>query len=286
MKSIGFTSWNKKNIFDMHIGGPSYIHNQSRKNVDDLLRQKQSIQSAFAKQSDQQKLEYQTHLEVAAVDVIRYLLTQGLSFRGHREDESFINRGNFIELVKWYTERCKDVGDALKRSPKNNQLSSPYIQKDIIIACKWEQLNVLLVEDLNDNYFSILVDESRDVSCKEQIAIVLRYFDRRGRCDKVQELLLLVSDILNMVGASFKLRDELRESQEEEIEEVLRKDELETCRGLNQELGLTRAGDIQWGSHYKSFNNFILMFGPIIDVLDALTVNAHFEKKCNAKEYL
>nr|XP_009767510.1 PREDICTED: uncharacterized protein LOC104218667 [Nicotiana sylvestris]XP_016484799.1 PREDICTED: uncharacterized protein LOC107805304 [Nicotiana tabacum] len=223
MKSIGFTSWNKKNIFDMHIGGPSYIHNQSRKNVDDLLRQKQSIQSAFAKQSDQQKLEYQTHLEVAAVDVIRYLLTQGLSFRGHREDESFINREGEV----WF-------------------IGIGHVRGTAILSLKNEIIG----------------------------------------CDKVQELLLLVSDILNMVGASFKLRDELRESQEEEIEEVLRKDELETCRGLNQELGLTRAGDIQWGSHYKSFNNFILMFGPIIDVLDALTVNAHFEKKCNAKEYL
>ncbi|XP_019231737.1 PREDICTED: zinc finger MYM-type protein 1-like [Nicotiana attenuata] len=106
------------------------------------------------------------------------------------------------------------------------------------------------------------------------------------RCNEVQELLLLVSDILNMVGASFKRRDELRESQAEEIEEALRKGELETGKGLNQELGLARAGDTQWGSHYKSFNNFILMFGSIIDVLDAIAVNAHFEEKCKAKGYL
>ncbi|XP_019262436.1 PREDICTED: zinc finger MYM-type protein 1-like [Nicotiana attenuata] len=66
------------------------------------------------------------------------------------------------------------------------------------------------------------------------------------RCDEVQELLLVVSDILNMVGSSFKRRDELRESQAEEIEEALRKGELETGRGLNQELGLARAGDTRW----------------------------------------
>nr|XP_016442918.1 PREDICTED: uncharacterized protein LOC107768311 [Nicotiana tabacum] len=103
------------------------------------------------------------------------------------------------------------------------------------------------------------------------------------KCDDVQEPLLVVSDILNMVGSSFKHRDKLRESQADEIEEALRKGELETGRGLNQELGLARAGDTRWGSHYKSFNNFILMFGPITDVLDAIVVNARFEEKCKAK---
>ncbi|XP_075101143.1 uncharacterized protein LOC107768311 [Nicotiana tabacum] len=176
------------------------------------------------------------------------------------------------------------------------------------------------------------IDESRDVSCKEKMVIVLWYVDRRGsvmvrfigivhvcettalslkneivgllsqyslspssihgqyyngaisrKCDDVQEPLLVVSDILNMVGSSFKHRDKLRESQADEIEEALRKGELETGRGLNQELGLARAGDTRWGSHYKSFNNFILMFGPITDVLDAIVVNARFEEKCKAK---
>ncbi|XP_009771999.1 uncharacterized protein LOC107767947 [Nicotiana tabacum] len=229
-----------------------------------------------------------------------------------------------------------------------------------------------IIEDLNGDYFSIVVDESRDVSCKEQMAIVLCYVDRRGsvmerfigivhvrdtaasslkneitgllarhslspfhirgqcydgasnmqgyinglkilmqreskgaysihyfvhqlqltlvaisrRCDEVQELLLLVFDILNMVGAFFKRRDELRESQVEEIGETLRKSELETGRVLTQELGLARAGDTRWGSHYKSFNNFILMFGRIMDVLDAIVVNARFEEKCMAKGHV
>ncbi|XP_059298061.1 uncharacterized protein LOC132050704 [Lycium ferocissimum] len=311
--SIGFTSWNKKKSFNEHIGGPNSVHNQSRRNDEDLMRQKQSIQTVLAKQSDQQKLEYRTRLE-AAIDVIRYLLNQGLSFRGHREDESSFNKGNYIELLKWYTKRCDNIADAFKKAPKNNQLTSPYIQRDIITACKMETVKYI-IKDLNDDYFSILVDESRDVSCKEQMAIVLRYVDRRGsvmerfigivhvrdtsalslrneivgllaqhslspsyirgqcydgasnmqgdlnglkiliqkeskgahsihcfahqlqltlvaisrRCDEVQELLLLVSDILNMVGASFKRRDELRESQAKEIEEALRKGELETA---------------------------------------------------------
>ncbi|XP_049393133.1 receptor-like protein 9DC1 [Solanum stenotomum] len=63
--------------------------------------------------------------------------------------------------------------------------------------------------------------------------------------------------------------------------------ELTTGTGLHQELGLIRAGDTRWGSHYKSFSNFILMFGSIVDVLDALVVDAYStDEKAKATGYL
>uniref|UniRef100_A0A1S4C0S2 HAT C-terminal dimerisation domain-containing protein n=1 Tax=Nicotiana tabacum TaxID=4097 RepID=A0A1S4C0S2_TOBAC len=63
--------------------------------------------------------------------------------------------------------------------------------------------------------------------------------------------------------------------------------ELETGRGLNQELCLARAADTHWGSHYKSFKNFISMFGSIIDVLDTIVVDARtLEERAKAKGYL
>ncbi|XP_019244388.1 PREDICTED: uncharacterized protein LOC109224257 [Nicotiana attenuata] len=89
------------------------------------------------------------------------------------------------------------------------------------------------------------------------------------------ELVLLVSNILNVLGASFKRVDEFRDSQNEKFQEALDMDELKTGRGLNQKLGLVRAGDTRWGSHYKSFGNFICMFGSIVDVLDTLVEDAN-----------
>ncbi|XP_055826449.1 uncharacterized protein LOC129894860 [Solanum dulcamara] len=68
--------------------------------------------------------------------------------------------------------------------------------------------------------------------------------------------------------------DELRDSQKEIIKEALDMGELTTGRGLNQQLGLSRACDTRWGSHYKSFNNFIIMFGSILDVLESLALDA------------
>lgn len=38
----------------------------------------------------------------------------------------------------------------------------------------------VIMEDLDGDYFGILVDESKDISHKEQITLVLRYVDKKG----------------------------------------------------------------------------------------------------------
>ncbi|XP_015161270.1 zinc finger MYM-type protein 1-like [Solanum tuberosum] len=58
-------------------------------------------------------------------------------------------------------------------------MTSPIIQKDIVSACKIETIKAIL-EELNGAYFALLVDESFDISRKEQMATVLRYVDRMG----------------------------------------------------------------------------------------------------------
>ncbi|XP_049403662.1 uncharacterized protein LOC125867269 [Solanum stenotomum] len=68
--------------------------------------------------------------------------------------------------------------------------------------------------------------------------------------------------------------DDLRDSQKVVIQDALDMSELTTGRDLNQQLGLSRACDTRWGSHYKSFNNFILMFSSILEVLELLALDA------------
>ncbi|XP_019235754.1 PREDICTED: uncharacterized protein LOC109216080 [Nicotiana attenuata] len=107
------------------------------------------------------------------------------------------------------------------------------------------------------------------------------------KCLEVGELVLLVSNVLNVVGGSFKRMDDLRQSQAEKLQEALDMGEIDTGKGLNQELGLARAVDTRWGSHYKSFKNFINMFGSIIDVLDTIVVDARsLEERAKATGYL
>ena len=66
----------------------------------------------------------------------------------------------------------------LKNAPENHKLIAPHIQKDVINACAVETINVI-INDVKDELFSILVDESCDDSVKEQMTIVLRYADKK-----------------------------------------------------------------------------------------------------------
>jgi hypothetical protein len=59
----------------------------------------------------------------------------------------------------------------------------------------------------------------------------------------------------------------LRVAQAEELIDALELEEVETGRGLNQEMGLGRPCDTRWGSHYKTVMHVILMYPAIRRVL-------------------
>ncbi|CAL1403229.1 unnamed protein product [Linum trigynum] len=176
----GFNSWNK-NIgrLDTHVGGPNSPHNIASRNCEALMKQSQSIQVALYKQSNQAKKDYRICLE-ATVDCIIFLIRNGLALRGHDESDSSRNRGNFLELLDFHARGREAVQRVvLGNAPKNLQMTSPDIHKDIVHAIA-SQTTKKILKDIGDDFFAILVDESRDVSIKEQMAIVLRYVDGQG----------------------------------------------------------------------------------------------------------
>ncbi|XP_021760658.1 zinc finger MYM-type protein 1-like [Chenopodium quinoa] len=96
------------------------------------------------------------------------------------ESEDSSNIGNFLELLEWLAYNNDDVKQVvLTSAPGNNQMIAPSIQKDLINSCAKETTR-LLIEDLNGDYFGILADESSDVSQKEQMALCLRYVNKKG----------------------------------------------------------------------------------------------------------
>ncbi|XP_039015479.1 zinc finger MYM-type protein 1-like [Hibiscus syriacus] len=99
----------------------------------------------------------------------------GLVFRGHDKCDKSSNKGNFLEHLNWIAENNDDVGNVvLKNEPKNNQMIAPLIQKELINYWTKETTKAI-VEDLGKDYFGILIDESSDVSEKEQMALCVRY---------------------------------------------------------------------------------------------------------------
>ncbi|XP_057999338.1 uncharacterized protein LOC131178395 [Hevea brasiliensis] len=109
------------------------------------MNEQQHLRTFVNRQTDQAQNDYWMHLN-DSIDCVQFLLRQGLAFRGHDESNNSINKD---------------------------------IQKDIVNACATETINII-IRDLGEALFSILVDEAHDVSAKEQMAIIIRYVEKNG----------------------------------------------------------------------------------------------------------
>ena len=115
--SEGFSDWKKKERFNIHVGGPLSAHNQAWRKCEVLLNQKQHIETILSKQSKHVRSEYRIHLN-AFVDCVRFLLRQGIAFRGHDESENSSNQGNFLELLRFLADHNQDIkAVTLKNAP-------------------------------------------------------------------------------------------------------------------------------------------------------------------------
>ena len=66
----------------------------------------------------------------------------------------------------------------LQIAPKNCKLTHSDIQKDIVNAIAHETSKAI-IKDLYNRFFSILVDESHDISVKKQMSLVFRYVNKK-----------------------------------------------------------------------------------------------------------
>jgi hypothetical protein len=108
-------------------------------------------------------------------------LRQGLAFRGHDESEESLNRGNFLELLNWLAGNFEEVDKVvLKNAPQNCKMTCHEIQLELIKCCA-QQTTKLVIEELEGSHFAIVADESADVYQNEQLAVCLRYVDKKGR---------------------------------------------------------------------------------------------------------
>ena len=100
------------------------------------------------------------------MDCICFLQWQGLAFHGHDESKDSNTQGNFLELLRFLAKHNEEIDKAvLKNAPENHQMTSLDIQKEIANAAIVETINVI-IKDIGDSLFAIIVDESRNISTK------------------------------------------------------------------------------------------------------------------------
>ena len=81
----------------------------------------------MVKQSNKDKHDYRVQLN-AIVDCIRFLLCQGLAFRGHDESQGSSDKGNFLELVQFLGDHNESINEVLQTAPKNCKLTYPWFK--------------------------------------------------------------------------------------------------------------------------------------------------------------
>ncbi|GKC84320.1 zinc finger MYM-type protein 1-like protein [Tanacetum coccineum] len=178
----GFDKWKKVNdgkrcAFLKHIG--CLQHKDAVAFSENLLNQTTHIGNMLEKQSTELVRKNRIRLK-ASVDIVRWLVFQACAFRGSDESANSRNRGNFIELLKLLAYYNDDLAKlVLDNAPYNSKYTSGKVQKEIlgIIA---NQVRKRIRSEVGDSYFCVMVDESRDESKKEQMAIVLRFVDTNG----------------------------------------------------------------------------------------------------------
>ena len=116
---------------------------------------------------------YHQRMLLKLLSSIRFLGSQGLALRGHREDTNRME-GNLLKLLILRAEDCPE----LKSWVYKKEYTSPEIVNEIIMMMGNSVLrNILSQIKSNSSYFSIIADEATDVSHNEQMSLSIRWVD-------------------------------------------------------------------------------------------------------------
>ncbi|XP_022175063.1 zinc finger MYM-type protein 1-like [Myzus persicae] len=132
------------------------------------------------------------------VEITKFLGKHSLSFRGHRENWSEANKGNFKDLAelisKWspslaiHIEKIKNKGRKevnFLSWERQNQLI------DSVASC----IKLVIIKQLKESrYFSVSIDTTFDISKKEQLAFIIRYVNFEKTIPVINERLLALKE--------------------------------------------------------------------------------------------
>ncbi|CAF2962449.1 unnamed protein product [Rotaria sp. Silwood2] len=96
-----------------------------------------------------------------------------IAIRGHNENEDSLNRGNLLEILRWSSQTDPISREILEDTNKNATYLSHHIQNELI-SIMANQIRTQISEQVKGNFFSLMADESRDISGHEQLSIVIR----------------------------------------------------------------------------------------------------------------
>lgn len=185
-----FTKWkNAKEAFEKHE--KAEYHRFALEQADGfssvMFGKSQSIVEVISAENRKTALGNRKKL-TAIVETVVLCGRQEIALRGDREsgpinlDEPLHNDGNFRALLRY---RARSGDEALKQhlqtqtADSRSMYTSATIQNEIIELCgKAVQESVVKrLKESGPGYFSVLADETQDISRKQQLSLCIRYLD-------------------------------------------------------------------------------------------------------------
>lgn len=105
------------------------------------------------------------------IDIVLVLVRQGFALRGHREDSTSKNRGNFLEIAEHFGKYDTTFKQNLNK-PTN--YCGPTIQNEIIEICANIVINTITENAKECGFNSLMVDKARCYK-EEQLSITIRF---------------------------------------------------------------------------------------------------------------
>ena len=181
--STGFSNWKKavgkkESYLDRHMN--SETHRDAEARVSGFLKTRQpgtDIEARLSKQTAEQQARAKKGL-LSIIDVVIRLGMRAVALRGNWNKEENEEDVNFLFFVKWKATFDKALEDHLRHAPKNAKFTSPRIQNEIVSICE----NIIRYRIISKipRYWSVMADETTDVSSTEQMSICIRFVNENA----------------------------------------------------------------------------------------------------------
>ncbi|XP_039279145.1 zinc finger MYM-type protein 1-like [Nilaparvata lugens] len=161
--TVGFSNW-KKGLDKFRTHENTSVHKEGVLKLSSLAKPSVAAQLNDQLNSDMKKARLA--LEIIFTTV-KYLCRQGLAIRGHEDINS-----NFLQLLELRKKDVPELKDWLGRS--GYKWISHDVQNEIIDILGKSVVRSVLDKIKNSEHFSIIVDETSDISIHEQVSFCVR----------------------------------------------------------------------------------------------------------------
>lgn len=165
----GFSSWSKA-LERFRAHEKSEVHRAAVEAMTHISRG-HNIASALSA-SKQKEMKDARKALLCVLSSLRYLASGGLSVRGHTDENS-----NFIRLLQLRSDDVSELKSWLARS--SYKWTSHEIINEMMSIMSHEVIRQLATTVREAKFYSIIVDETSDISVHEQISICIRYVDQQ-----------------------------------------------------------------------------------------------------------